>query len=487
MLSPFNHQSECFKIAMRQNLGIFHDCGTGKTITALMIANQFKKNMIGPALVVATENIIEDAWLNDADYFPGLRLINCMDRNPSKRLAKLQSEYDIALINHGQYKSNFRDIVRRNFQLMFVDESSCMKDATTDITKSLLAMAGMRIRGSKFKSPRIIPHRYAMSGTPAPNDEGEYWGQFRFVVGPRPDILTNNFYTFRRAFFKQNKVGGKEWWEFRSAEAQRILEAIKPHCHVVTKDDALDLPPQKHLKRTVVMNKAEAKAYAEMSNDSAIFTQGRLLPWMVQKAKEKRIGMEVLGDNVLTKCMKLRQITSGFAYGEDLDETRMVAEFLGKKGKPSKLMGLLCLLDEIKGNQVIIWANFDYEIDGITKALRQRYPQAGTEQLWGKSTDGPGIIRRFKAKEFRYLVANYSAKVASHGITFTNCNYAVYYSMNFSYEQMKQSRDRIHRAGQTSTCWYYYLLARDTYDLDIFDVVEHKRKRADSNMAYLKG
>ena len=73
------------------------------------------------------------------------------------------------------------------------------------------------------------------------------------------------------------------------------------------------------------------------------------------------------------------------------------------------------------------------------------------------------------------------------GITLTRASYAVYYSLGFSYENFKQSRDRIHRAGQTKPCTYYILLAEDTVDEAAYGVVRGKGKASDALLAVLSG
>jgi SNF2 family DNA or RNA helicase len=79
-----------------------------------------------------------------------------------------------------------------------------------------------------------------------------------------------------------------------------------------------------------------------------------------------------------------------------------------------------------------------------------------------KQEDRDISIQAFKANRLQYLIAH--PRSMGHGVTLTNCNYAIYYSLDYSHEAHSQSRDRIYRYGQRNACTYYYLLADKTID-----------------------
>ena len=84
----------------------------------------------------------------------------------------------------------------------------------------------------------------------------------------------------------------------------------------------------------------------------------------------------------------------------------------------------------------------------------------------------------FQDKQLDCLVCHPAA--AGHGITLTAASYAIYYSMDFSYERYQQSRDRIHRKGQTRPCTYYHIVADGTVDESILWAVRNKAKMSDA-------
>ena len=93
-------------------------------------------------------------------------------------------------------------------------------------------------------------------------------------------------------------------------------------------------------------------------------------------------------------------------------------------------------------------------------------------------------IEGFQQGRYKYLVANPAS--GGHGLTFTNCHYMVYYSLNYSYELDKQSQDRIHRIGQKENSTYYYLIADKTIDEVIYKILQRKADLSNEILHFLK-
>jgi SNF2 family DNA or RNA helicase len=331
-----------------------------------------------------------------------------------------------------------------------------MKNPKSKITKALLSFAGIAPKKSKkyYSRQKPIPYRYVLTGTPAPNDESEYWAQIKMITGRGNDIFHDNFYVFRSQYFYSIPLGatGQRMWKFRKQSRPEFMEQLKQVTHVVSKKDAVDLPSQIHEVRHVKLTDKEQKAYNEMVNEKVLEFENE----------------DVLSRSALVEVMKLRQLTSGFCYGD---------EGIHQVGK-SKLNELRDLLDEIGNHQVIIWCNFRYEIIELLKML------PNSAALWAGTKDREKVITDFKNGKKQYLIANMQS--ASHGLTFTNCNYGVYFSLSYSYEFQKQSQDRIHRIGQTDKVTYYYLVAKDTIDEVIYEAVNGKAQLSTEVLNYLR-
>jgi len=333
-----------------------------------------------------------------------------------------------------------------------------MKDPKSQITKALMSLAGFGPLYKTSKNPYSrktpIPWRYVLSGTPAPNDESEYHQQIKFIAGIGNKCFDDNFYSFRGRYFRKIPLGltGQNRYEFYKHMRDEFMEAMKPVTHVVRKADALDLPEQLHEIRKVYLSSGEENAYQILKTELLL----------------EYAGQTVLARTALTEVMKLRQLTSGFAY----TDTGIIQ--VGQ----SKLRELKALLEEIGNHQVIIWANFKFEIKQLLKELPD------SDALWSETKDREKTIRDFQSGKIKYLIAN--PQSAGHGLTFTNCRYAIYFSLNYSYELHKQSQDRIHRIGQKYNTTYFYLLADKTIDEVIYKAVQKKEDLSSAILEFLR-
>jgi SNF2 family DNA or RNA helicase len=435
MVTLKSNQAEAFKIAKDRNLALIHDCGTGKTLTSLLTARYHRSVGNWPALVITLPNLIESAWREDAaEFTPDLDVVNLCHRDPDRRYAILKQDHDVFCVSPETFKNMYARIADRGFKVLIVDESSKLKDHTSQYTRASLALCGFKSRsknGVGFKvagSP--IRHRYALSGTPAPNSPIEYWAQIKLITGPGNQVFSDNFYSFRSRYFYSVPIGltGQNMWIFRKETFEEFCYLLAEVVHVARLEDVLDLPGYDIVPREVELGQAERTAYNEMKHQCVL-----------DLGKEK-----VLSASAITKVMKLRQLTSGFCYGDE--DTYRIGS--------SKLNELRAIMGENGDDPLLTWVNFREE----ARLLSQEIP--GLVVLEGDNRDE--IIRDFKAGNIRYLAAN--PQSAGHGLTFVNCCQDASYSLNYSYELTVQARRRIYRMGQVRRCRHNILRAKNTID-----------------------
>ncbi len=442
----YNHQNNAIQRAIENNgcLAIYHDPGLGKTLTTLSIFNRYKQFKSDIKLIVICPlSLVDAAWRGDAArFFPGFRF------GDIKKI-KDYREYDIFCINYEssvlkRYLATIKHLQRSFDTILCLDESSRLKNNRSITTKTILSIA----KGSE--------RRLILSGTPCPNSEVELWAQMEFI---KPDIFGGNFYRFRNTFFHLQRgtqirsgqiLSRREMQEiFRSGwkyaitqENKRILmDMIRPHVDWVKKEEALDLPEKIEQIRSVELSPEERKAYKEMEN------------FLITEI----CGVDIPAQVALTKMIKLRQITSGFAYSE--------SGAVPLKTQ-SKFKELTTVLEELGDRQVIIWCQYHYEIETIAKQLGDK-----AICLYGETKNKNESIESFKSGK-QYLIAH--PKSAGHGLTFTNCSIEIFFSLDYSSEAHDQAKDRIHRIGQIQKCLYIYLLAKNTIDETILRILQKK-------------
>ncbi len=455
-MNRFDHQQHVRNKAKEGNVCIFHDCGVGKTLVALDIIADEKAKGNTPALIVCPIRLIKEAWMSDAaEFHPNLDIAPVYHKDPIKRKTMLYEDHEVQVTNPNTFKSMFNDILAKGYKVFIKDESSDLKDNTSQNTRAALAIAGFKNKkkgGIGFDHTKPVPIRHALSATPAPNQPSEYWGQIKLCTGPGNEVFSDNFYSFRGRFFYSINVGHKQkMWKFRKQMFEEFCHKLAEVAHVCRKKDVLDLPEQIFQLHEVQMDDSEQAAYDTMKNELVLrFTNET-----------------ILATSALTEIMKLRQITSGFCYGEN--GTHRIGM--------SKLKYLTELLSK-RADQQIIWINFREEAEAL-KWLPNSNLLIGNIPMDRQME----IIKDFKQGNLQYIIANQAS--ISHGLTFVNCHRATYFSQNYSYELMKQSRDRIHRIGQKYECLYDYLLTRKTVDGVIYRANLVKEKMVNEFLAYL--
>ena len=428
-LSPFlrGYQKDIVNDALNAGCyGIFAETGTGKTLISLEIASHFKKT-----LVLCPLSVIETAWMDDCKkFYPQMKIINCWSNTSDGRFDLLDEEADVYVMNYESYKIVRNKIMKSNFDCMIVDESSCMKNMKSQITSMILGMIN------------VIPHRFVLSGTPAPNRFDEFFPQMKFV---NPDIFGNNKYGFLQTYSHQSMKDPHVWYQ-TDEDKEKFNARLTEQAVFLKKEDCVDLPEKVFQVRRFEMASEQRQHYNELLND----IKSHINEWSKFE--------------FTAKLMKLREITSGFVYTKDSNVITM------DSNKPKALAEIL---EEIGNKQVIIWCQFQHEI----KSLAEQFGGVALTSSSSKTKERYEIIRDFRDGKIQYLFTHPS--LMGKGLTFVNCTYNVYYSLSFSYEEFKQSQDRIHRIGQTNKCTYIIMQAKDTIDEKIYFCLQRKESAVD--------
>jgi SNF2 family DNA or RNA helicase len=448
----FEHQAHAVDVARDEPRYLFAwDCGSGKTIALLAIC----KDRPMKTVVVCPKSIMSSAWVRDAENFPEMRVKVLGGLSPAKRDAALLEDWDIGVINFDQFKIVSKRLLEVGVRRLIVDESSKMKNPEADITAKLTAFADR------------MASVYLLSGTPAPNNVTEYFGQLRAI---RPDIVGRMFWkwVYTIATPQKSKIWTKgpngraitkdvvSGWSQTQAQKDALEKQLRLCSWSMKKEDALDLPDQVDV---VIRFQLDDEWESYVSAVKALRVE-------LNATDTVKIPAEAA-------LMKLRQICGGFIIDQGISKQ------IGK----TKIRELAEVLDSIGSEPVVIWAEFRHEIDAIAALCASR--GESVEIIDGRtSSDAGEIAARFQAGKIQRLICQPQA--AGHGITLTAARYAVYFSMGFSYETYKQSRDRIHRAGQSRKCTYFLLIAEDTVDEACLGCVRGKGKAADALIDVLR-
>jgi SWI/SNF-related matrix-associated actin-dependent regulator 1 of chromatin subfamily A len=124
------------------------------------------------------------------------------------------------------------------------------------------------------------------------------------------------------------------------------------------------------------------------------------------------------------------------------------------------------------GNQVIIYTDHvaackalsdEFKVRGITGAtpIDQRN----------------NIVGLFKDRKIDVFIATIGSM--STGLNLTNCSHIIFNDFSWVPSDLDQAEKRIHRVGQSSTCFYYYIFS-SSVDQIIYNKVQSKREDAEA-------
>ena len=476
--------------------GFFHQTGTGKTITAASLLGLLvlPHDGLRVGVVVCPVTLIGAAWVKDlVDWFPDLPFVSLREhaKGTAREVAVASCVRArgrcVALVNYEAVRTDRS--VRRIMAGAYVvlDESSKVKQYDAAVTETMREVAAT-FRGCVL-----------LSGTPAPNDESEYWPQAKILApasgydafpGSRSAFLTE-FCKAKRFDLRSDACvgcGAPKWrhdrgegcgsfqgkghfggHEFRHEQSARLHERLAPICEWVRKSDCLDLPPKSYVEVPVALDHKTAAAYAEMRDLMRVDLRRRYADGEALRAHAQ---------NALVQVLRLRQITAGFvpASGElwvEGEEKILVP--LGREK-----VDWLVEHAQADGEQVVLWTQFIFEAARYVKELKKA--DVACESITGETAEKerPEVFRRFVAGDFQVLVAH--PGVAQYGVSLPGVSQAAYGSLSYSLQEYAQSQDRIHGIGRGDAAkrsTFYRLVATAngsaTIDQALVDVLDGKK------------
>jgi len=446
----YKHQEETYSFAKNRNCvyADLSDCGTGKTISTINVFNKYcqayRKNsggLLNPkGLVLAPKSIIESSWAEDCQQFNNITTSSVIG-STSNKLSLLEEDSDLYITNYESVNNPkiYSKLESMRFHFLICDEAVRLKNHRAKWTKLITKLS------------LTIPYRVIISGLITPNNLMEIYSPFNIL---EPNLLGKSFWQFRSRYFNPDPFSymNKSWLPKKNAHRD-ISNLINGMIVRHDKDKCLDLPEKIHTKRVVKMTSGQRKMYNEMKKQFIVSI--------------KDVGA-ITALTASTHLNKLSQISSGFLYDEDKN-----THFL----ESAKMKELRNLFEgELSSQQVIVFCSYKAEMDAFKHFFpNQAYIHGGMSDLALKDN-----IERFQKNKCRYLFAN--MKASKYGLTFTNCSNVIYYTLNYSLDDLYQSQERVHRIGQTKTCNYIYLLSEKSIDTRIYNAVMKKQSLNDFMM-----
>lgn len=435
----FSHQKITVQFLSKlHNAADFSDLGTGKTGSQITLINYRKKEEPGlKVLVVCPKSIIQTAWMQDIEKFSDLKA-EALIGSTVKKLIALNKPADVYVTNYEGLRHIKDPLLKAEFDWVILDESSKIKNRTAQQTKICILL------GEKAK------YRNIMTGLPTPNTMLEIFSQFRFLDKA---VFGTTFFGFASRYFYKGGFMNREWFP-KTGSLKAIQEEMFKYGIRHRKSECTDLPKLVFQDLLVEVPDDQMQIYREMKKNLMAEIDGA----------------EIEAGVALAKVQKLNQISNSFVIDTEREQVKLF------KSQP-KIDLLKEKVEEIikQGDKLIIWSIYVNEIERVVDMLETM--GLGVGVLYGdvKQKDKDEYIKTFQESDKLHVMVCHPMS-ASHGLTLTAANYAIWLSWDYSFERYEQANGRINRLGQKKSMTIYHIVAKNTIDFTILKCLSRKEK-----------
>jgi SNF2 family DNA or RNA helicase len=421
---PYKHQVEALKVLLHNHGGaLFCEMGTGKTkiIIDWAAAEAIQVDERAPAvraLVVCPLSVV-GVWPKEI-----------AKHDPFAENDFMGAEWRIINYDKVWRPHIYDEIVEwltevpPERRIIIADESHKIKTYSSRRSKAMHRLG-------HYTEKKVIA-----SGTPVTNKNTlDLFSQFKFL---RESIFGTHFDHFKHkvAVFQWNspvihRFKNKKWVRKKT---QHLVYRIK-------KDECLDLPPRTHEIIPVFLEKHARIVYDQMAEQA-------ITEWA---------GMGVEAPHVLTRMMRLSQITGGWLKGDEGY----------RKISNAKIIQLIELLEDLKDNdreKIVIYARFKKEMIDIREAVKS-LNHYRVLTIRGKNRKRrERIYTAFESIEIPTVLVVQLATGSEGRNELVVAREAIFFSHDQSMVHFHQALDRLHRPGQLHKVTYYHLLIENSQD-----------------------
>ena len=393
--------------------------GGGKTVATLTAINDLN---LAKTLVVAPKRVAEMVWHREAakwDHLAKMRVAKVLG-TPDQRMRGLMQDADVYVINRENFVWLVKLVAESKqpwpFDCVVIDENIGFKDRSS---KSWQALKSVR---------KAVERLYILTGTPDPNgDLLDLWPQISMLDGGKR--LGTGITKYKDRWYLPDKRNGTTIysWKLKPGARAEIQELVRDV--MVSIDSDTQLPPRIDNVVPVPFNR---KGYDEM--------------------EATQISGPVVAVNPAVLAGKLAQMANGAVY----DDQRVVHPI-----HEGKLDALAEIVEQ--GEPVLCFISYVHDWDRI----KERFPEA-------VKFTGDDVLDDWQAGNIKLMVMHPAS--GGHGVDGLQVggNVAVWYGLPFSLDLYEQAVARLHRPGQKNHVVVHHLVAINTIDERIMQVLETK-------------
>lgn len=410
------------RIRAANSSALYMEMRLGKTLCVIRAL----RPLAGRVLVVAPMVGLW-AWKRELGL-EGIGSVAALVGTKKQRLEALRDTYIWNLVNYEGLRA-CPEILEERWTAIVLDECRRISNPKAKITKLLTSWS--------TRSPTT--RKMILSGNPAPESPLEYFEQMRFLF--QSFMRCNNYWQFRNYYFRE--LGPHEWIP-RPGMVGKIKEEVHQRAFVLTRKEA-GIGDGKVYERRVIELPAKARRFYNELKDRFCATLN---------------GKEHSTKWVPVQYLWLQQVASGY-LGSDVAHDNKVNELIN------------LLRGELAGESVVVWFRFNNAIRAAGSALSRAHINHGLVTGSKSPAERELAINEFRLGKTQALLCQ--VQCASMGIDLSNASTAIYFANSCSLDHRVQSEDRILNPAKKEPLLYIDLVAKETVDEDIVDLLRDKK------------
>lgn len=432
----------------------------GKTPLTLNEFMLFKLHFGVNKGLIFSPNSFKQGWAEEAPRFGVDAPVHVFD-------SKKRDEADWFMRRHSE------GIVVVNYEALNSDANLGLLEGWVDSKTYMPADESVKIKNPQsqmfkkaFALSKDAAVTRALTGLPNPQGVTDFWSQLRFTRR----LSGTNFYAFRGKFaklggFKNKKIIGVK----NPEEFETMLDTVSFRADRRSWGMKID---SDYEMVNLDMTPAQKRVYDQMDKD--------FVAWLEN-------GEMISADQVITKRMKMQQISSGFVYNEH-GEAQPIMDFI----KTPKWLDLKDRLDNMIAGKVIIIAHYRPTMEALFKAL-QPYGVAviaGNADMAKMGRDVQEEKRRFnESPNCRVMLGQADAIKYGHTLMGTPddpCLTMGFFENSYNLDTRAQDEERPQGHGQQGAI-HIFDYASSKIEKEVVRALQNKENIANTILGYYKG
>jgi SNF2 family DNA or RNA helicase len=400
-MNLYSYQKEALELIKDKNrCAIYYDMGLGKTF----IGSEKLRDLDAKVNLIVCQKSKVDDWIDHFknNYDKKLMIFDCTKQKELALFINADPTWSvIGVINYDLVWRRKELLKLKGFTLL-LDESSLITNPKAERSKFIL----------KMNPANVI----LLSGTPTAGKYEKLWGQLK-LLGWNIDEDT-----YFKSYVDYKWVDRDGYWDkeiIGYKNVDHLKKRLAKFGAIFKKtDEVIDLPEQ-----------VEQMIYIDPSKEYKFFKKHHYL-----EIDDK----ELMGDTALTRILYERQLCG--QYSDD------------------KLTAFQELLRESDG-RFIVFYNFNDELKKLMNLAD------GVDKPISIVNGNEKSLECYEQYDNSITFVQYQA--GAYGLNLQKANKIIYFTLPLgigSCDLWEQSKKRIHRIGQGKTCFYYYLLVKDSIE-----------------------